>query len=634
MSRWKMSGATALAAAVTLLASACSGSSSHAEKKTQATTTTTAPAFAATPIREISLGPLPVSRGSDGSSTGPIATADVDIQPSANHKLRVGFHETNVGTTGPLWEAVGRDAVAVATLITGAPLSNREIDFNVAGRLDGLGAGALMTVAVISLIRGDTLGNGITMIGTINPDGSIGPAGGSTYTINDAVAAHKTRVLVPVGGPAGLGTPGRARGVEVSAVSDVYDAYRQFTGQPLPELPGSTSTRLTAAGYDRIAPKVTSWLAKYQASAGDFQSLAPEVRQDLQSYADVAAQDRQRAQTLAKEGSQAGAFQAAVSAAALMNAIAQTGQSLQVLLTQGPAPFVARVTANQSIKSRVTELVSKLGEFKPESVSDVGALISAYGNAIDALSLSTFANSLFAAKPPSRQQAINDAAEGAIYFDVAGTLVDAAGDILSVGRGLGGATVGPRLDLGDVATFFRLAAEANLSAFQSVVIAPHAYAAKTSIAAAEKTFAGTDLDYALAQIGTGVVDALPPYFGGHATADYAALGGALALYERTSELIATYASLGRLDPKTQQVAGIGNAAAFNSVMHSAQSQLAANISFLRTKSVSSTTAVSDYEIAGITQSGTARDRFGALGDYWDGYLNSRVLDYFGAFPAP
>jgi hypothetical protein len=317
-----------------------------------------------------------------------------------------------------------------------------------------------------------------------------------------------------------------------------------------------------------------------------------------------------------------------------MNAIAQTGQSLQVLLTQGPAPFVARIKANQSIKSRVTDLVSKLGEFKPDSVSDVGALISAYGNGIDALSLSTFANSLFAAMPANRQQAINDAAEGAIYFDVAGTLVDAAGDILTVGRGLGGAVVGPRLDLGDVATFFRLAAEANLSAFQSVVIAPHAYAAKTSVAAAEKTFAGSDLDYALAQIGAGIVDALPPFFGPHSTADYAALGGALALYERTSELIATYASLGRVDPQSQQLAGIGNAAAFNSVMHSAQSQLAANISFLRTKNVSSTTAVSDYEIAGATQGGTASDRFGALGDYWDGYLNSRVLAYFGAFPAP
>ncbi|MGO9877431.1 MAG: hypothetical protein ACLPVY_26935 [Acidimicrobiia bacterium] len=629
MSRRTGLALTAVVAAVTMLASSCSDSKGKAGHKTDASTTSTVPAFSVTPTRAITVSPLYVST----RSPGPTPTVGVDIEPSVNHKLRVGFHEDHVGNTGAQWEAVGRDAVAAATLITGAPLSNREIDFDVTGRLNGLGAGALLTVAVIALIRGDPIDNDVTMIGTINPDGTIGPAGGTPYEISDVVAAHKTRVLVPEGDPDGLDADSTNR-VEVTEVSDVYDAYRQFTGRTLPQLPAAANTRLDAVADRQISSKVESWLQKYQVAANDFQSLAPDLRQDLASYAIAAAQDRQRAQQLAKTGSQAGAFQAAVSADALMNAIAQTGQSLPVLLAQGTGPFVSRIKASQSIGGEVTGLVAQLNRFKPQSVSDAGALISAYGDAVDALSLSTFADELFDAHVSTRQQAINDAAEGAIYFDVAGTLADAAGDVFAAGRGLGGAALGPRLDLGDIATFFRLAAEANLSAFQAVVIAPDADALHTSSGAAEQAFAVTDVDYALAQAGDSLISALPSYFGGASTADYARLGGALALYDRTAQLLATYDSLGQVDPMTLQLSGIGSDAAFNSVIGVAHDQLAASVGQLASKNVNSTTAVSDIEIGGVDQDGALNDKFNALGDYWDGYLNSRVLAYLGWFPSP
>jgi len=613
-----------------VVVSACSPSSSHhADRKNPASTTTTAPAFALTPTRDVIVSPLVLS---SAPSKGPQPPTHVTIRPSVDHTLRVEFREHDVGDTGPQWEAIGRDAVVVATLMTGAPLTNREIDFDVTGRLNGLGAGALLTIAVIALIRGDPLDHNLTMIGTINPDGTIGPAGGTPYTVGDVLAAQERRVLIPLDDHDGL-KPGAADGVDVSEVSDVFDAYRQFTGTTLPQLPASANTRLGALAYTHIGSTVATWLAKYQTSATDFQSLAPDVRQDLQSYANVAARNHQQAETLAKQGSQAGAFQAAVSAAALMNAITLTGQALPVLFAQGIGPFVSRVTADVSIKGQVAGVVAKLNAFTPRSVSDAGALISAYSNAIDALSLSSVASGLFAATVATRQQATDDAAEGAIYFDVATTLVDAAGDVLAAGRGLGGDALGPRLDLGDIATFFRLAAEANLSALRTIVIAPYAYAARTDLNAAGQVLAATDLDFALAQTGDTTISSLPSYFGGPSTADYARLGGALAMYDRTAELLATYNSLGRIEPNTLQVVGIANTAAFDSVISLAQRQLAAAVGLLRTNNVNATTAVSDNEIASVDQNGDVNDRFAALGDYWDGYLNSRVLAYFGTFSA-
>ena len=316
-----------------------------------------------------------------------------------------------------------------------------------------------------------------------------------------------------------------------------------------------------------------------------------------------------------------------------MNGVAQTGQSLRVLLTQGVRPFVARIKAGESVPGEIDSLVDSLKAFEPASVSDAGVLIAAYGNAIDALGLATFAGDLFGVKTSNQQQAVSDAVEGALYYDIAGSLTQAATDVLGVGKGLGGARLGPSVDTGDVANFFRSAAEANLSAFQSAVIAPAAVAAHGSLPSAENAFATNDTDYALALTGDAVIRSLPSSFGSGAAAGYAELGGAVSLYVRSAQLMAKYSSLGQVNPATLAITGIGNGVAFDAAIQLAQTQLAANIGMLRSKGVSPLIAASDNEIAGVTAKGDVSDKFSALGDYWDGYVNSRVLAYLGGFPA-
>ena len=45
-------------------------------------------------------------------------------------------------------------------------------------------------------------------------------------------------------------------------------------------------------------------------------------------------------------------------------------------------------------------------------------------------------------------------------------------------------------------------------------------------------------------------------------------------------------------------------------------------------------AAADNEVASVEQNGNVTDKFDALGDYWDGYVNSRVLAALGGFPPP
>jgi Archaeal serine proteases len=497
-----------------------------------------------------------------------------------------------------------------------------------------------MTVATLALMRGDKLKPDITMTGTINPDGTIGPVGGIPYKVDGVLAAHKTKMLIPAGqrnSADDSGTLvdvvqlGQRKGVTVTEVDNIYDAYKAFTGNDLPRAAPATDVKLDETTYQKLKAKVETWNARFSTSVGEFNSLAPTIRNDLQSIADQANSYHQQATKLSDEGLQAGAFQKAVQAAAFANAAAHTGQSFQILLTQGVRPFVSRIKASQSVTGQVNGLVDELKTFTPETVSDTGALIAAYGNAIDAVSFSQSGANLLNASASTAAQAATQATLGAVYYDLAGTLVTASKDVLDVGRGLGGPKLGSKLDLNDIADFFRKAAEANLNAFESLIIEPAANDANISLASAKGRFANNDSDYSLSVSGLNVMGGLQKYFGDAATSDYAEIGGAVSLYNRTAGLIAKYYSLGEVDPTTLNVTGISNDQAFTAAIELAQNQLASTVGLLRAKSVSPTIAVADNEIAGVDREGTPSDKLSALTDYWDGYLSGRVLAYIGGF---
>ncbi len=390
----------AVIAVLALVAAACGGGSSKSNPNTSSTVKV---AGGANGTGSVTIHPLFVSTDSSGHSTGGTEAVTVRIAPSPDGKLRVGFNEDEVGGTGNQWHAAGWNAVTVATLLTGAPLSNRDVQFDITGKIDGPSAGALMTVGVLSLLRGDKLADDITMTGTINPDGTVGPVGGIPYKIQGVVAAKKTRMLIPTGERNGANDAGKLvdvvaigeqKGITVTEVSDIYAAYKAFTGKDLPRPTPASTVKLDEPTYQKLKAKVETWFAKYDSSVSDFSSLASSIRNDLKSILVQAQTADSQAVKLSKEGLQAGAFSKAVEAAAFANAVEQTGSQLQVLLTQGVRPFVAKIEASQSITGEINGLVDTLKTFKPRTVSDAGALAAAYGDAVDAVSLSIFAQNL------------------------------------------------------------------------------------------------------------------------------------------------------------------------------------------------------------------------------------------------
>ena len=488
----------------------------------------------------------------------------VSIRPSDDGKLAVTFDEHDVGATAKQWEAAAWNAAVTASLITGAPLAGRELHFAVNGRPQGQSVGALLTVAVIALMRGDKLEPDITATGTVNPDGSIGPVTGVPESVAAAVRAHRARACSSRSASAARpmrrarsSTSWRSRrGSDCASVEagDVYEAYQLFTGKVLPQPPASTKTTLNRDVYERLAAKVDTWTARFVAARAAFRSLAPSVQQDLNPYAAAAQRQQQQARKLTDAGEDAGAFSATVNATALMRAVAQVGAALPTLLGQGVPPFVDAITKGDPVEAAVGKEAEELADASAEHLTDASARIAAYGNVLDAASLARFGRHLFDAKDATGQPDLSRVVEGAIYYGLAGSLVAAAHDLVAVGSDLGGAPVASNVDPGAAADALRAAAHANLGAFHAAVIAPRAFASRTNVAAASDAIAQADTVFALARTGEQTLASLPEVLGDRSPPDDAALGGAISVYVRSAVLGAKYTSLGEVDPATLQLA--------------------------------------------------------------------------------
>lgn len=129
---------------------------------------------------------------------GALLNISVEIQPG---KGRVLVQTTPL--MGFAFQDAANTAVFVAEEKTGRKLSSSDIIFSIVAPdetpgVDGPSAGALMTLLAISAIdNGTELNNSITLTGTIDDEGNIGPIGGVLEKAEAAKDGGKTLFLVP-----------------------------------------------------------------------------------------------------------------------------------------------------------------------------------------------------------------------------------------------------------------------------------------------------------------------------------------------------------------------------------------------------------------------------------------------------
>ncbi|MBU0497809.1 MAG: hypothetical protein KKC68_03165, partial [Candidatus Thermoplasmatota archaeon] len=151
--------------------------------------------------------------------------------------------------------------------------------------IGGPSAGAIMTVAVVSLLENWEMDNQTVMTGMINPDGSIGPVGGIVQKVDAAASVGAHRFLILKGQNTYTETitetsttdsgwtqiitrpvtrnvsdyAAQKYGIEVVEIEDVNDAIWYFTGYTFPETVSNDS--ITTEDYiDSMKPLATSLL--------------------------------------------------------------------------------------------------------------------------------------------------------------------------------------------------------------------------------------------------------------------------------------------------------------------------------------------------------------------------------------
>ena len=173
---------------------------------------------------------------------------------------------------GRAWTAASASAAAVASMYSGLDPSAIDIHFTITGPIDGPSAGGILTVGALAALRGVSLLPGVTMTGTISPDGSIGRVGGITLKLEAAKEAGFSTVLLPpsnmqildqeTGEVLDAREVGALLGLTVRPVVDVAVAYREFTGLDLVPLTTASFTlppSVLAAGSE-TASRLTTLL--------------------------------------------------------------------------------------------------------------------------------------------------------------------------------------------------------------------------------------------------------------------------------------------------------------------------------------------------------------------------------------
>jgi uncharacterized protein len=581
-------------------------------------------------------------RGGDPPSGGS-NSATIRMRTGGS-EFRVGFTEDEVAGTGDQWRAAGWSAATVATLITGSPLTGVEITYDVEGIIDGPSAGALLTGGVLSLLRGDKIKKNVIMTGTINPDGTVGPVGGIPYKIQGAIDKKKTVMLIPDGQRNSLDFDGNLidmvdlgneSGIDVVEVADIYEAYEQFTGKELPRLSAGGDTELSPKAYDQLENLTQGWLAEADSSANSFSALDPTFQEAVSQYILLASEAYDAANAFSAEGVQAGAYNKALEAAAFANAASKVGSAVQIYFTQGAEAFFAQINSSAAITGKIEAFFDSLRNYRPKTLSEASGLIGAYGSAIDALSLSDYAGNLLAAgdQAATAEEAITLYIVGAVLLEIAGTSVDAAKELQNFSSNLAGPKITDATKVSDIAKFFRRAAEANLEAFDTVIIQSEATAAGASEDQVRNFFADNDTGYLLALSGSNVIsEELGDLIGNAKSGAYANLGGAVALYSRSAVLIEKYYALGaEFADGTLEVVGLQHEGALTTALELADAQAAGVISVLRDKKTDPALIVGAFEIATADREGTVLDKLDALSGFYEAFIGGRVLSYLGGF---
>lgn len=573
---------------------------------------------------------------------GGTSRVTVTVEKNPSKEIRVGFYESEVAGSGPMWRSAGWMAAITGPFILGRDISEFRFTFDVSGRIDGPSAGALMTTAVLAGLLGDTVKKDATMTGTINPDGTIGPVGGIVAKLDAAKKAKKKLMLVPSGQRysedarteelVDVVEKGEKEGITVREVSDIYAVYKQLTGKDLPRPKGlDKKAELPSDVYAKVKGKAKQWYSRYLEEKGKYDAISPLFKaaetDKLIAQADAFGS---KAAGYLKQGLVASAYNQ-VTAAVLYTTIAyQISKTIEAYFGGGLAGAEAYLESIKPAGVKIDGLLDDLKAQKPKTLADTVAIADAYGVLSLATGLENFASSFVKAEAFTDEERLTNLATAASFYALASRVVDGAEDSLSVGMGAGPTKTPSAEKITKIADALRKASEANINYFDTVVLASEAEARGMSLERAKQWFTATDINYAFAVSSINSLDWLKDRLGKGAASNLAILGNSLYSYQLSSGLIASYYSLNAQRDEEGNITGVENEKAMINMLDMAQELSQENINLAIKAGASPVLSILYFEGAKVLREGDVEDKFEALGNFWLASMEARILAILGA----
>lgn len=570
------------------------------------------------------------STGADGKALGKCFPIKVTIAHQGGQAFRVGVFESEVGGGGPNWRASGWMAAMIAAQFVGFDPASTQISYDVSGFVDGPSAGALITVGTMAALRGDTVRSDAAMTGAINPDGTIGPVGGIPQKIEGAASAGKKLVLIPADvrlmddvnqqRQVDLIEHGKALGVTVQPVGNIYEAYKLLTDRELPRPPQARHPELSEEAYGHNERKSREWVVRANVALEQYKNLPDTHKYEFTiANAEAAEIGLKRVENLLNEGEPARAYQSAIestTAAVLSLEACRLNETYQTRTLDQAA---AQVRAVGSATSKLDLTIGQLKRTKPKTVGQVAALINAHITLDTAVAQSVLARQLLEEQAADDDQRLGNVFSAHDYFQYALLNGEVAKDYLEALPNLGGRPLVNDAHLPDVADLFLHAAQANENVLDQLVIEE---IAKSVGKRAEVIRAGLmrkDILYAQNRlILNAVLPSVVKELGTGPSADYARLAAAVEGYGGSSLLLAKYNTLRTELDDELNLTGIEYEKSLNNMVDTAEDQLRRSVAALVEHDIDPTACVEYYQIGRMYRDRSQVAKLDALSMYWRG----------------
>lgn len=330
---------------------------------------------------------------------------DLVLGGSVPGRIQIGVTESVLGGAGQLWTASLWQAALTASQYSDFNPLAQQATLSITGNIDGPSAGGLLTVGVLAGIHKHSIDPQMTMTGTINPDGEIGPVGGIPYKIEGAARAGKKVVLIPAINrfeydprtekTADLLEHGSANGVEVRLVRNIWQAYREFTGHDLPRPPEADAPVLSSAAVAHLVKRIPLWRAHEKSARERYLSWRDIGQNDLaDEYFSQAEEFRKKSERLESQGQFAAAYWDAVVAAHFAWSGHEVGRCEHAFTKSGLEGARSVVADDGWLRAQVDKTSSAIRFFRPATLEQLAAYLAACDAFFEGLCYQALAESL------------------------------------------------------------------------------------------------------------------------------------------------------------------------------------------------------------------------------------------------